>query len=99
LPVGVRGQVARRPLNVSVIAGIVSPETRELPPRWPFILGGALVGGVVAGAWYAHEVAKSDDPIVDYSAPVIGIGIAGGAVVGWLTGEIVRASRGEHSPP
>jgi hypothetical protein len=64
-------------------------------PRWPFVLAGALIGGVAAGAWYAHAVAKSDDPMIDLSGPVVGIGIGVGALAGLLVGEVVRAA---HSP-
>jgi hypothetical protein len=96
LPVGVRGQLVRSRVDARVIASISSPEMREPTPRWPFILGGALLGGVAATAWYAHEAAKSDDLMIDLTGAVIGIGVAGGALVGWLTGEIVRASRADH---
>jgi hypothetical protein len=68
------------------------PAAQDLPPRWPFVLGGALIGGVAAGAWYAHEVSKNDDVMFDLSLPVVAIGIGAGAFTGFLVGEIVRAA-------
>jgi hypothetical protein len=97
LPVGVRRPLVSSRLDARMTGSISAPEVRQPTPRWPFILGGALVGGVVAGGWYAHEVAKSDDPIIDLSGPVIAIGVGAGALVGWVTGEIVRAARADHS--
>lgn len=73
----------------------VVTSAEALPSRWPFVLGGALIGGVTAGVWYGHEVAKSEDPMIDLSLPVVGIGIGAGAFAGFLVGEIVR---GAHSP-
>src|SRR5689334_17513126 len=64
--------------------------TDEAPARWPFVLGGALIGGVAAGAWYAYEVSKNDDPMIDLSVPVVGIGIAAGALTGLIVSQVVR---------
>jgi prolipoprotein diacylglyceryltransferase len=64
----------------------------EAPPRWPFILTGAIIGGVAAGAWYGYQVARSDDPMLDFTVPVVGLGIGVGALGGWLVGEVVRAT-------
>ena len=63
------------------------------PPRWPFVLAGAVVGGAMAGAWYAHQAAKSGDPMIDFSAPVVGIGVGLGALAGLIVGEVVRSVR------
>jgi hypothetical protein len=73
---------------------LTAVSTDEGPPRWPFVLAGALIGGTAAGVWYAHEFSKSDDPIIDLSAPVIGIGIGLGALGGFIVAEVVR---GTHS--
>ena len=75
----------------------VAEGSRALVPRWPFVLGGALIGGVVAGGWYAYEVSKSDDPMLDLSGPVIAIGTAAGALTGLIVAEIVRGI--QDSPP
>ena len=76
------------------MAPIVAPADAP-PARWPFVLAGALIGGLTAGAWYGHEVAKSEDPMIDLSFPVVGIGIGAGAFVGFIVAEAVRAA---HSP-
>jgi prolipoprotein diacylglyceryltransferase len=59
----------------------------------PFVLAGALIGGVTAGLWYAHQVSKTDDAMIDLSVPVVAIGTGVGAFGGFLVGEVVRAAR------
>ena len=68
----------------------IAESSKQLVPRWPFVLGGALIGGAAAGGWYAYQVSKSDDPMLDLSGPVIAIGTVGGALVGLIVAEVVR---------
>jgi hypothetical protein len=85
---------------VRLITPLHVVESASAPPsRWPFVLGGALIGGVAAGAWYAHEVAKNDDPMIDLSLPVVGIGTGVGAFAGFLVGEVVRGARSPAPKP
>ena len=63
------------------------------PRRWPFILAGGILGGAIAGAWYAHEAAASGDPMFDLSEPVVGIGVGVGALAGLILSEVVRDAR------
>ena len=83
--------------RVDVVHLDIAESPKKLVPRWPFVLGGALIGGVAAGGWYAYEVSKSDDPMIDLSGAVITIGTLGGALVGLIVAEVVRGI--QDSPP
>ena len=57
------------------------------PRRWPYVVGGAVVGGAVGGVWLAHRAARTDDAMV-FPGYVVGA-VAAGAAVGALGGLIV----------
>ena len=97
LQVGVHRAESVPSYNADLVHLDIAEGSRELAPRWPFVLGGALIGGVAAGGWYAYEVSKSDDPMLDLSGPVIAIGTAAGALTGLIVAEIVRGI--QDSPP
>ena len=69
----------------------VDPEPGPL--RWPYIGGGALIGGAVAGVVVAQSYHATDDapigPIGSTGAVVVGAMVAG-AILGWLVSELVR---------
>ena len=79
--------------GVVVLATTRMQSASSRPARWPFVLTGALVGGAIAGGWYAHEASKSGDATVDLSVPVVAIGVAGGAFCGWFVSAVVRSAR------
>jgi hypothetical protein len=59
----------------------------DRPRRWPYVVGGAVVGGAVGGVWLAHRAARTDDAMV---FPIYGVGaVAAGAALGALGGLIV----------
>src|SRR5215203_2068389 len=45
-------------------------------PRWPYILGGAVVGAGVAGALLAREIRQSDDGMILPVVPIAGVVVA-----------------------
>ena len=59
------------------------------PKRWPYVVGGALVGAVAGGTWIVHRVAHTDDAM---GVPVYAVGVmAAGTGLGALGGLIVSA--------
>jgi hypothetical protein len=74
----------------------VAEGSREVP-RWPFVLGGALVGGAAAGGWYAYESSKTDDATINFFGPFVAAGTVAGALVGLIVCEIVRGI--QDAPP
>jgi hypothetical protein len=60
--------------------------------RWPFILGGAVVGSAGAGVWLARSVKWDDDGMILPVVPIAAIVTAGagiGALGGWAVSAIV----------
>ena len=83
------GQVGiARPVAVRTARSVtLAPMSRGRPRRWPYVVGGAVVGGVAGGLWLARQAAKTDDAV---EVPVVAIGaVAGGAALGALGGLIV----------
>lgn len=57
------------------------------PRRWPYVVSGAVVGGVAGGVWLARRAARTDDAMV-FPGYVVGA-VAAGAALGALGGLIV----------
>jgi len=80
-------------VSPSAYQGPVAADAEPGPLRWPFVVGGALVGGVTAAVIVAHSVQSTDDamifPIVSVGA-FLAVGMVAGASVGWLVSELVR---------
>ena len=62
----------------------------EAPPagrraRWPFVLGGAVVGAAATGLVVANQIRHTDDAMVfpQYVVVVVGAGAGVGALLGW----------------
>ena len=77
-----------RPVGALVPHAVtLPPMVRARPRRWPYVVAGAVVGGVAGGVWVVHEVSKTDDAMF---VPVVAVGaVAAGAAVGALGGLIV----------
>ena len=88
--VGVR-HTARAELSTTAKPVAIDSEPGTL--HWPYALGGALVGGIAAGAVVAHAIQQSDDPMIIPILP-IGLFVTGGALtgaaIGWLVSELVH---------
>jgi len=69
------------------------------PSRWPYVIGGALLGGIATGAWLAYQLSKDDDPMMTFAVPVVGIGAAVGALTGLLVSQVVRTPPSPSSGP
>ena len=53
--------------------------------RWPFVLGGAVVGAAATGLVVANQIRHTDDAMVfpQYVAVLVGAGAGVGALLGW----------------
>ena len=53
--------------------------------RWPFVLGGAVVGAAATGLVVANQIRHTDDAMVfpQYVVVVVGAGAGVGALLGW----------------
>jgi hypothetical protein len=60
---------------------------KRRPKRWPYVLGGAVVGAVGMGFWIAYGVAHTDDAMV--FPPLVVAELAVGAGVGALGGLMI----------
>ena len=60
--------------------------------RWPFVLGGAVVGATAAGLVLANGIRQTDDAMVfpQYVAAFIGVGAGIGALGGWAVSAVIR---------
>jgi len=84
------------PVPFTATQSVPSAGRAHSVPRWPFVLGGTVVGAGVAGALIAREIARSDDgmvlPIVPIAAGVVaGAGV--GALSGWAVSAVIRRAR------
>ena len=85
-PTTLHRAVAERARPGQVFLRIAASEARR-PRRWPYVIGGAVLGAAGAGIWLGHAVNQSNDQMV---FPQFVIGIVGiGAGVGALGGLIV----------
>jgi hypothetical protein len=84
------------PVPCTVTRSVPSAGRANSLPRWPFILGGAVVGAGVAGMLIGREVARSDDGMILPVVPLAGIVVAGagvGALGGWTVSAVIRHVR------
>src|SRR5690242_8111513 len=86
----------RAALTLVPLAVPSAPPARPVR-RWPFIVGGAVVGSAGAAVWLARGVKWDDDGMIFPVVPVAAVVTAGagvGALGGWTVSTIVR--RGGH---
>jgi hypothetical protein len=80
---------------VTRTAKAAAPRERSVR-RWPFIVGGAVMGSVGAGVWLARGVKWDDDgmalPVVPIAA-VLTAGAGIGAIGGWTVSAVVGRGR------
>ena len=64
------------------------------PRRWPYVVGGAVVGGAAGGLWLAQRAARTDDAMVFpvYVVGAVGAGAALGALGGLIVSVVVHPS-------
>ena len=82
-------------IAITTMPGISAADRRRPVPRWPFIVGGAVVGSAVGGALIAREIARGDNdgmvlPVVPI-AGAVGAGAGVGMLGGWAISAVVRA--------
>ena len=85
---------ATRP-HPTLVAPTLVPSVHRARPvrRWPFILGGAVVGSVGAGIWLARGAKWDDDGMILPVVPIAAVVTAGagiGALGGWGASAIIR---------
>jgi len=85
--VGLARQVAAPAAVRTRSLAVVQSASRE-PRRRPYVVSGAVVGGVAGGVLLAHGVAKTDDAMVFPVVYASGV-VAGGAALGAFGGLIV----------
>jgi hypothetical protein len=99
-----RLESAQRGVSRASLPAVPLVATRSVPAagrvrsvsRWPFVLGGAVVGTGVAGALIAREIARSDDGMILPVVPIAGVVIAGagvGALGGWAVSAVILRAR------
>jgi hypothetical protein len=84
------------PMAITAMGGIVAVGRSRPVPRWPFLVGGAVVGSAVGGALIARQIARSDDGMILPVVPIAGAVVAGagvGMLGGWAISAVVRAHR------
>jgi hypothetical protein len=74
-------------LDVRRTVTVAAPSSVHRPMRWPYVLGGAVLGAAAGGLWVARQVARNDDampfPLI-IAAPIAlgaGVGALGGLTV------------------
>jgi hypothetical protein len=90
-PVGVRPGAAAS-LNDTIGRDKWSHDEKEHPSRVPYVVVGAIVGGLAGAAWFAHEIAVGLSHGGEWMAfPTIGAAryVGGGLVLGGVAGLIV----------
>jgi len=93
-------RATQSPLTLAALTRV--PSAVSAPParpvrRWPFIVGGAVVGSAGAGLWLARGVKWDNDGMIFPVVPVAAVVTAGagiGALGGWAVSTLVR--RGGH---
>ena len=74
-------------LGVRSTVTVPAASSAHRPMRWPYVVGGAVLGAAAGGVWVARQVARNDDampfPLI-IAAPIVvgaGVGALGGLTV------------------
>lgn len=77
------------PIGLATTIGAFNPRT---PHRWPYVVGGAVLGAIAGGVSLAARVKRTDDGMVFpmYMAGATATGAGLGALGGLIVSSIVR---------
>ena len=88
--VGLTAPPVRR-LDSSSAPSVAASSSVHRPRRWPYVVGGAVVGAAAGGIWLARQVARTDDAMVFplFAAVPVALGSGLGALGGLTISVIV----------